>query len=164
MFLIARRVLGQFPAIVAAAFFAFDPIIVYVGRRAVHESLGLTFCLIGLLILTRYLDDRQRKWLVLVGVAFGLALAVKLIFLPFVAGVVISVALLDAGLNWRAMSQYGKTIQLWRYLSFAALIFASILMLNILGGDVPLPIFDPLVGLPPRLQEIAPTHGLRLRT
>jgi len=146
IFVIARRTFGLLPAAVAGAIFAFDPILLYLSRRAVLESFGLTLCLAGLLFLTFYLSNSRKWWLIGVGVAFGLTLSVKLTFLPLVAGVLMAVAFREAGFTWRWLARFGTTKALLEYLAVGGSIFAVLLLLNGNGWNLPIPPLDSIHG------------------
>ena len=142
VFAIARRTFGSLPAVIAGSIFAFDPLLVYLGRRGVIDSFGLFFCLFGLLLLTFYLSDKSKRWLAGVGVAFGLALAAKLIYVPLIFGVIVAVAALQSGLSWRSIAKFGTTKALGEYLGVMAFIFAVVVFMKVLGVNLSLQVFE----------------------
>ncbi|WP_435551946.1 ArnT family glycosyltransferase [Natrinema sp. CGMCC1.2065] len=76
-------------AIIALALSAFNPINVYISRRAVQEPLAILFlslAIVALLPLIRGEDARLRRY-GLAGIALGLMTATKFVFLPAVLGV-----------------------------------------------------------------------------
>src|SRR5207249_3639271 len=103
LFVLGRKILGVFPATVAAvafAFFTIDRWILGVFAHATHFV--LLPALAGVVVLLEALDTNKRVRLVMAGVLFGAAVLMKqqaIFFLMFGAGLVAADAMKAGGCN-----------------------------------------------------------------
>lgn len=79
-----RRLFGEWAAVGAVALYSFDPNIVAMGRYVKHDLLVTLFCLAAVACWGELLRGGRRRWVLLCGVACGLALSTKFgaAFLP----------------------------------------------------------------------------------
>ncbi len=86
--LLIYRLLGQWVALVGLASLAFSPLFLAQTRRVHTDALATTFILLTVLLFLLYCQNRQNQhYLILSGIAFGLAVLSKsyaLILLPWV--------------------------------------------------------------------------------
>ena len=146
VYALARRLYDASTGIVTAAFFACSGLMVYLGRRGVQDTLGLIPLLAGLLLAAHYVDSRNRKHLLLAGVAFGFALATKYLFLPAVAGALVATLVcLAPGDMWQGVRRLAN-LRFWAlYGGLSISLYALLLLFRRLGlTDAAIPLLEPL--------------------
>jgi len=147
---LAKRLYDSTAGIVTASFFACSGLMVYLGRRGVQDTLGLIPLLVGLLLAARYVDSRDKKHLLFAGVAFGLALATKYLFLPAVAGILVATLVCVAPDRvWQGVRKLAD-LRFWAlYAGVSVSLYAVVLLLGRLGvTDVAIPFLEPLYPVP----------------
>jgi 4-amino-4-deoxy-L-arabinose transferase-like glycosyltransferase len=97
----ARRVVGRPAGLAAAAVLAVLPVSVLTSRSDTMDSLTMLFVVAALWLAVRATTQGSRRWLLVVGVAFGLAFNVKLFEGLLAAPAVMLLYLLAAQLPWR---------------------------------------------------------------
>lgn len=115
--LVARRIAGDGRvALLAALFWALDPLAIDLSRQAVHEIYMSFFPLAGIWCICRYRATERSRWLFGAGILFGLGLAAKwsmlfplAVSLAFVAH---AIWRRDKGLSTRIAAMAGASAQL----------------------------------------------------
>jgi 4-amino-4-deoxy-L-arabinose transferase-like glycosyltransferase len=98
-YLLLRRVLGRWPATIAAILLATAPAAVLLGREVESEALLTPLLLVAMLLVARLLSGEGRRWTVVVLAA--VCAAATLTKLPGFAVGVIAAAVLVASGRWR---------------------------------------------------------------
>ncbi|UCE97862.1 MAG: glycosyltransferase family 39 protein, partial [Dehalococcoidia bacterium] len=88
-------------ALAVAGLFAVSPDMVYIGRRVDQESLGIFLLIVAIYFLASFIIEQKKKPLMLSGLALGLALATKYIFLPILLAVILSLIIYLMGEKYR---------------------------------------------------------------
>jgi len=146
LYLIGKRMYHPAAGLTAAALFAVSPMVMYLGRRAVQESLGILLILVAVYFAVVFVDNRKENRLLFCGLALGLAVATKYLFIPVAVGVVTTVVLLTAGEGfWRLIKSLGRA-DLWLfYACLAAVIYSLLLLFKwVFNIEVSIPLIDPL--------------------
>ena len=131
IYLIGKKMYHARAGLAAAALFAVAPMVVYLGRRAVQEMLGVLFILGAVYFAIDFIGGRRRRSLFFCGLAMGLALATKYLFVPAVAGIVVAIALLSLGEGfWQSLRALGRPALWLSYLCFAVVFYAVLLILR----------------------------------
>lgn len=88
IFLIAKKLMGKWVALLAAFFFAFLPYNIYFTRVILPEPMATTFALASLWLFVKCLDNEKFAYLSLSGLVFGLSMLIKpftfFYILPFI--------------------------------------------------------------------------------
>lgn len=82
--LLLRKELGRTGALLACGYFLISPVFLYVGRFIRHDIFAITFELLVVIGLMRYVDTERSRWLYLLAAALGLMLATMETFYLFV--------------------------------------------------------------------------------
>ncbi len=146
LYLIGKRMYHPAAGLTAAALFAVSPMVMYLGRRAVQESLGILLVLIAAYLAVAFIDNRKEDRLLFCGLALGLAVATKYLFIPVAVGVIATVVLLTAGEGfWRSIRGLARA-RLWLfYACLAAIVYSLLLLFKwVFSIDVSVPLIDPL--------------------
>ena len=146
LYLIGKRMYHPAAGLTAAALFAVSPMVMYLGRRAVQESLGILLILVAVYFAVAFIDNRKEDRLLFCGLALGLAVATKYLFIPVAVGVVATVVLITAGEGfWRSIRGLARA-QLWLfYACLAAVIYSLLLLFKwVFRIDVSIPLIEPL--------------------
>ncbi len=77
IFLIAKKLMGKWAALLAAFFFAFIPYNIYFTRVILPEPMATTFALASLWLFIKFLGGERFVYLCLSGAAFGLSMLIK---------------------------------------------------------------------------------------
>jgi 4-amino-4-deoxy-L-arabinose transferase-like glycosyltransferase len=146
IYLIGKRMYHPTVGLAAAALFAISPDMVYPGRRAVQEMLGIFLILLAIYFAIDFIQNRKRNRAFLCGLALGLAVATKYLFIPAVVAIIVTIVLLTMGERfWRSMKTLGRPALWVMYLGFAAIFYSLVLLLKwSLGLDVSIPFIDPM--------------------
>jgi len=150
VYFVAQRLYAGRAGIVASTLFAVEPMMVYFGRRAVQEAMGLFLVLVATILALRWLDGRRPRTLLWCGVVLGLAVATKYVFVPIAVGMGCALLLLSLPQNmWSALRRVGR-LRFWCLYGLVALVcYALVLFLRIVVGiPAPLPFTDPLFATP----------------
>ena len=92
--------------LVAAALFAVSPDMVYAGRRAVQEALGIFLVVLTIYFTADFIKSQTKRPLIFAGLALGLALATKYSFLPAAIGGLLAVIIVLMGEKvWSGIKQ-----------------------------------------------------------
>lgn len=113
LYLIARRVAGHFPALIATLLFATEQSMIQVSSTLTPESILIPTVLLGLWALVRYRDTSDVRWMIVVAVTGGLA---------FVSRNNVGAAFIVAAVLWLALV-HGPRPRLVRDVAMIALSF-----------------------------------------
>ncbi|MFC2032045.1 ArnT family glycosyltransferase [Chloroflexota bacterium] len=129
IYLVGKKMYHTTAGLIAAALFAVSTDMVYFGRRVVLETMGIFLILLAIYFAIDFVQNKKLNRLFFCGLALGLAIATKYLFVPAVVAIIVAIALLTMRERfWRSLNTLGKP-SLWvMYLCFAA-IFSSLLML-----------------------------------
>jgi uncharacterized membrane protein len=146
---IGKKLYHTRAGLLAAALFAIEPMMVYLGRREVQEPLGLLLILIAIYCATDFIKLGNTKSLLWTGIALGLAISTKYVFLAAVTGIGIGIAVLILGENyWKALRSLGNPMLWLLYFSFAALLYCPLILLRYgLHTAVPVPFLAPITDM-----------------
>ena len=139
-----RRELGRGAALLASAYLLVSPIFLYVGRFIRHDIFGVTFELLAVIALLRYMHSERPGWHYLFAAALGLMLATMETFYIFavILGSYVVITLL-----WEVAP---RAIAL--LVGYLALVGAAIKGLPALGLVGPLPLITEAQALEVRHQ------------
>ena len=126
-----RREMGRGGALLASAYLLISPVFLYVGRFIRHDIFAVTFELLTVVSLVRYLHSERPAWHYLFAAALGLMLATMETFYLFILilGIYIAVVLL-ASVSSRL---------LWLLLGYGLLAGLALKVLPLIVGPIPLP-------------------------
>jgi len=146
IFIIGKKLYHQSAGIVAALFFAVSPDMVYPGRRAVQESLGIFILLLAIYFAIEYFQKQKLVKIFICGIFLGLSIATKYIFIPSAIGILASVYCMSLPKDLRDSFKRLGTGRFWLiYLGGFSLIFSFLLCLKwIFGVPVSIPLIDPM--------------------
>jgi 4-amino-4-deoxy-L-arabinose transferase-like glycosyltransferase len=146
IYFIGKRMYHPGAGLAAAALFAVSPMVMYLGRRSVQEILGVFLILVAVYLALDFLDNRKQNRLLLCGLALGLAVATKYLFIPAVLGIIVAVILLSMGEGfWQSFRKLGRPALWLRYVCFAVIFYAFLLLLRwVFGLGVAIPFVDPM--------------------
>jgi len=146
IYLVGKKMYHPTAGIVAAALFAVSPDMVYFGRLAVQETLGIFLILLAIYFAIDFIQNKKRNRIFLCGLALGLAVATKYLFIPAAIAIILTIILLTMGERfWESLKTLGRPVLWLIYLCFAS-IFCSLLMILkwSMKLDVSIPFFEPL--------------------
>jgi len=93
-----RRYFGSGAALFALALFAFDPNLIAHGRYVTSDLIAAFTIFVACVLWAEYLMHGGKRWLVLAGVAMGLAIGSK-----FSAAILLPIFVILYALNWRGI-------------------------------------------------------------
>ena len=146
IYFIGKKMYHPGAGLAAAALFAVSTEVMYYGRRVIQEPLGIFLILVAIYFAFDFINNRKQNRLIFCGLALGLAVATKYLFIPAVIAIVVAVAVMSMkGSSWRLIRGLGRW-ELWvAYASFAAIFYAFLLVLNwVFGLNVAIPFLDPM--------------------
>lgn len=146
IYLVGKRLHHPTAGFAAAGLFAVSPDMIYLGRRAVQEPLGILLLLVALYCAIDFVSNGRRNRALICGLALGLAVATKYLFIPAAVAIVLAVILATMGERyWRSFKTLGKP-RLWGWYFSLALLFWSLLLLLrwSLKLDISIPLLDPM--------------------
>jgi 4-amino-4-deoxy-L-arabinose transferase-like glycosyltransferase len=146
IYLIAKKMYHPTAGVFAAALFAVDTHMVYLGRRVVIETLGIFLILLAVYFAVDFIQKGSRSKALLCGLFLGLLLAAKYMFIPAVVAIIVTVAFLSMGERfWRSLKTLGRPALWVMYFCFAAIFYAFLLLLKwALKLGVNVPFVDPM--------------------
>ena len=146
IYFIGKRMYHPRAGLGAAALFAVSTEVMYYGRRVIQEPLGIFLVLLAIYLAFDFISNRKQNKLILCGLALGLAVATKYIFIPAVIAIVVAAVVISMKEDfWRSIRKLGRW-ELWGvYASFVAIFYAFLLLLKwVFGLDVPIPFIGPM--------------------
>jgi|GEM_PF-1532964 len=146
IYLVGKKLYHPTVGIFAAALFAVSPDMVYLGRRAVIEPLGIFLILLAVYFAVDFIQNGKQNKAFLCGLFLGLALAAKYLFIPAAVAIIVAVAFLSMGERfWRSLKTLGRPALWGMYFCFAAVFYSLLLLLRwALKLDVSIPFIDPM--------------------
>jgi 4-amino-4-deoxy-L-arabinose transferase-like glycosyltransferase len=146
IYLVGKKMYHPTAGLFAAALFAVDTGMVFVGRRAVQETLGIFLILLAIYFAIDFINNKKPNRLLLCGLALGLTVATKYIFIPAVIAIIVALVLLTMGERfWQSLKTLGRPALWVMYLCFATMFYSLLLLLKwSLGLDVSIPFLDPM--------------------
>jgi hypothetical protein len=131
IFFIGKKLFHTGAALVAAGLFAVSPDMVYIGRRVDQEALGIFLIMLAVYFVCLYIVDNRGKALPASGLALGLALATKYLFLPAVLALIVSLIVYLMGRKyWHELKGLVDPAFLVVYVLLNAACFALILVFS----------------------------------
>ena len=125
IYLAGKKLYHAGAGLVAAALFAVSPDMVYAGRRAVQEALGIFLVVLAIYFLVDFIKSQRKRPLIISGLALGLALSTKYSFLPVVIGVFLTVIIFLMGEKvWSGLKQIASPTFLLVWGTMTAVFFA----------------------------------------
>ncbi|MFC1875126.1 ArnT family glycosyltransferase [Chloroflexota bacterium] len=111
-------------ALVVASLFAVSPDMVYIGRRVVQEPLGIFLIILAIYFFAHFITNQRKKALIISGLALGLALATKYLFLPAVLAVFLALIIYLMGEKfWDRLKRLARPSFLFTYVLLTAVVF-----------------------------------------
>jgi len=140
IYLIGLKISKPGVGLLAAAFFAVSPEMVYSGRRVTQETLCIFLVILSIYFILDFIVAKKHSRLILCGLALGLAVAAKYTFLPAALAVVGAAIIFFMGeAFWAEIRRLAKPLFLLTYCSLVALVLA-VLFLIVWVGKVSLPV------------------------
>jgi len=131
--------------LLAAGLFAVCPLTVYLGRRVMQETLGLTAILVAVVLASVFLRNGSRRVAFVVGFALGLAMAVKYVFVPAALGIVLALAVASDEHLRSAIRRIGRPSFWGLYACLCLALWSTVLALQgALGLPIHVPLIDPM--------------------
>jgi hypothetical protein len=146
VYLLGSRLYDSRVGLIGAALFAVEPMMVYLGRRGVQEPLGILLVLVGTYLAARFIGSNRRLLLFGCGVAMGLAVSAKYVFIPVSVGVGAAVLAVSVPeVTWRLVKRVGS-IRFWaEYGCLFAAMYALVFLLRLATPSyLPLPFIEPM--------------------
>ena len=126
--------------LLAAAFFAVSPEMIYAGRRVTQEALCIFLVVLAIYFILDFIIAKRNSRLIFCGLAMGLAVAAKYTFLPAALAVVGTTVIFFMGETfWTEIRRLAKPIFLLTYGALVVLALA-VLFLIVWVGKVSLPV------------------------
>lgn len=138
-----KKITNASVGLVAAALFAVSPDMIYFGRRAVQESLGVFLILLAIYFLFSFLSNKKSNRILLCGAALGLAIATKYIFAPaLIAIFVVMILILMGERFYGSVKRLARPLFLLSYIAYAVCFMAILFILTwSLKLSIPVPFF-----------------------
>lgn len=146
IFLVGKKLYHPTAGIIAAALFAVSPEMVFFGRRTTPDILGIFLLLLAVYFAVDFINSKREYKLLLCGLALGLAVAIKYVFVPAAVAIILAIIWLSVGESWwRSIKSLGRPT-LWAICFCCAAIFYSLLLLLkwSLKLDISVPFIDPM--------------------
>jgi len=146
IYFIGKKMYHPRAGLAAAALFAVSTEVMYYGRRVIQEPLGIFLILVAIYFALDFINNKKANRALLCGLALGLAVATKYLFIPAVIAVIVAIILLAMGEDfWRSIRKLGRW-ELWvMYACFAGMFYALLLLLKwVVGLNVAIPFLDPM--------------------
>jgi 4-amino-4-deoxy-L-arabinose transferase-like glycosyltransferase len=135
-----RKISRPGVGLVAAAFFAVSPEMIYAGRRVTQEALCIFLVVLAIYFIVDFIITSKRSRLIFCGLVLGLAVAAKYTFLPAALAVVGAAVFFFMGETfWDEIRKMVKPVFLLTYGALVALAMA-VLFLVVWVGKVSLPV------------------------
>ena len=140
IYLIGLKISKPGVGLLAAAFFAVSPEMVYSGRRVTQEALCIFLIILAVYFILDFIVAKKNNRLIFCGLAMGLAVAAKYTFLPAALAVVGATVVFFIGENfWDEIRKLAKPAFLLTYGALVALALAVIFLI-VWVGKVSLPV------------------------
>jgi 4-amino-4-deoxy-L-arabinose transferase-like glycosyltransferase len=146
IYLVGKKMYHSTAGLVAAALFAVSPGMVYFGRRVVQETMGIFLILLAIYFAIDFIQSRKKNRAFLCGLALGLAVATKYLFIPAVVAIIMAIILLTMRERfWQSIKTLGRPALWIMYLCFAAIFYSLVLLLRwSLKLAISIPFIDPM--------------------
>jgi 4-amino-4-deoxy-L-arabinose transferase-like glycosyltransferase len=146
IYVIGKRISHPWASLVAAAFFAVSPDMIYLDRRAVQEAMAIFLILVAIYYLIDFLSNQKRNRLIFCGLFLGFAMATKYIFVPAIIAVILTTLLFLMGDRfWTPLTNFVRPAFLVVYLAFFTVIMSLLFIMSwSIGMSISIPFFDPM--------------------
>ena len=135
---------------------------VYLGRRCVQEALGLLLVLVAATLAVHYLERRRASLLLWCGLALGLAVSTKYVFVPVAVAICCAIALLALPREmWESARKLGS-LRFWaQYWCLFGAAYSLLFVLRYVARvSVSLPFVEPLNAVPRDLSVCLLVFGM----